>query len=138
MTICPSKDLGSWAAIAVIADVRHVEVCPGLGSKPYRLELGGHEVEVAHAGDPGVDTARRFHPDIVLCDIGLPGGMDGYAVARALRQDPAFGSIYLVAVTGYGQEEDCRRSREAGFDLHLTKPVDPVYLEELLANRTPQ
>ena len=101
------------------------------------LELGGHEVAVAHAGHPGVATARRFHPDVVLCDIGLPGGMDGYAVARALRQDPAFGSTYLVAVTGYGQEDDCRRAREAGFDLHLTKPVDPVHLEELLANRTP-
>jgi PAS domain S-box-containing protein len=108
------------------------------GSMQQLLELSGHEVTVAPAGEPGVEAARRFHPDVVLCDIGLPGDMDGYAVARALRQDAAFRATYLVALTGYGQEEDCRRSREAGFDVHLTKPIDPVYLEALLANGTPQ
>ncbi len=105
-----------------------------IGSMRMLLELNGHEVAVAQSGHPGVEAARHFHPDVVLCDIGLPGGMDGYAVARTLRQDPAFSGIYLVALTGYGQEEDCRRAREAGFDLHVTKPVDPTYLEELLAN----
>jgi PAS domain S-box-containing protein len=100
------------------------------------LELNGHAVTVAGAGHAGVEAARLCHPDVVLCDIGLPGEMDGYAVARALRQDPTFNATYLVALTGYGQEEDCRRAREAGFDLHVTKPVDPAYLEELLANHT--
>jgi CheY-like chemotaxis protein len=69
---------------------------------------------------------------VVLCDIGLPGGMDGYAVARALRQDPMLASTLLIAATGYGQEEDQRRCQEAGFDAHLTKPVDFTELQRLL------
>jgi PAS domain S-box-containing protein len=96
------------------------------------LSLGGHLVEQARTGQEGIARARMFRPDVVLCDIGLEGGMDGYAVARALRLEPAFSSTYLVAVTGYGREDDMRRSREAGFDLHLTKPVDPKGLEVLL------
>jgi CheY-like chemotaxis protein len=79
-------------------------------------------------------AAGRFHPDIVFCDIGLPGGLDGYAVARALRGEPAGSSACLIALTGYGQEEDQRRAHAAGFDLHLTKPVDPDALEQLLSN----
>jgi CheY-like chemotaxis protein len=69
---------------------------------------------------------------VVLCDLGLPG-VDGYAVAAALRQDPATASVRLIAVSGYGREEDRRRCREAGFDHHLTKPVEPGELERLLA-----
>jgi CheY-like chemotaxis protein len=95
------------------------------------LELAGHQVEVAHDGFAGVESARAFQPEVVLCDLGLPG-MDGYAVAAELRRDPAT-AARLIAVSGYGQEEDRRRSREAGFDLHLTKPVDPLELERLLA-----
>jgi CheY-like chemotaxis protein len=96
------------------------------------LRLGGHVVEQARTGQEGIARARAFRPDVVLCDIGLEGGMDGYSVAQALRREPEFASTYLVAVTGYGREDDMRRSREAGFDLHLTKPVDPKGLEELL------
>lgn len=95
------------------------------------LEAFGHQVAVAHTGQAGVALAREFQPEVVLCDIGLPRGMDGYAVARALREDAS--RAYLIALTGYGQEEDQRRAREAGFDLHLTKPVDPRALEPLLA-----
>jgi CheY-like chemotaxis protein len=87
---------------------------------------------VARSGAEGLEVARRCRPDVVLCDIGLEGALDGYAVARALRSDPNFASTYLVAVTGYGREEDIRLSREAGFDLHLIKPVDPKSLETLL------
>jgi two-component system CheB/CheR fusion protein len=76
-------------------------------------------------------------PDIVLCDVGLPG-MDGYAVARMLRGEQSFGGTVLIAVSGYGQEEDRNRSREAGFDLHLIKPVDADELERLLANPPPR
>ncbi len=97
------------------------------------LELSGHRVAVAHAGLPGLQAARELRPDVVLCDIGLPGGMDGYAVARALRADPDVGGAVLIAISGYGQEEDQRRARRAGFDRHLTKPVDPVMLLDLLA-----
>ena len=79
----------------------------------------------------GLQAARAFHPEVVLCDIGLPG-MNGYEVATALRKDPSTSSARLIAVTGYGRDEDRRRSKEAGFDLHLTKPVDPAQLQALL------
>jgi signal transduction histidine kinase/DNA-binding response OmpR family regulator len=96
------------------------------------LNLSGYPVDVALSGAEGLDMARSFRPDVVLCDIGLPGGMDGYAVARAFREDPNFSSILLVALTGYGQEEDRRRSKESGFDAHLTKPMDFAELQQLL------
>jgi signal transduction histidine kinase len=97
------------------------------------LELAGHEVEVAYDGQQGLEKVRWFRPEIVLCDIGLPNGMDGYAVARALRAEPELGPLRLVALSGYGQAEDQRRALEAGFDTHLTKPADPDGLRRLLA-----
>jgi PAS domain S-box-containing protein len=96
------------------------------------LELLGHEVRVAYTGPQGVEAAKEWRPDIVLCDIGLPG-LDGYGVARALRLNPTTARARLLALTGYGQEEDRRRSREAGFDHHLVKPADPEELQQLLA-----
>ncbi len=101
------------------------------------LELSGFEVEIAGTGDAGVATARRFHPEVVLCDLGLPG-MNGFEVAEALRHDPATAAARLIALTGYGDDEDRRRSHAAGFDLHLTKPVDPGLLRRLLANGVPR
>ena len=95
------------------------------------LELSGHEVELASSGRDGVLAARQFHPEVVLCDIGLPG-MDGFEVAAELRRDPTTADAQLIAVTGYGREEDRRRSKAAGFDLHLTKPVDPAQLRQVL------
>ncbi|HSG38489.1 MAG TPA: ATP-binding protein, partial [Thermoanaerobaculia bacterium] len=95
------------------------------------LELSGHEVELAASGTDGIEAARHFHPEVVLCDLGLPG-MTGFEVAAELRRDPATRSAKLIAVTGYGREEDRRRSKEAGFDMHLTKPVDPAQLKALL------
>jgi CheY-like chemotaxis protein len=97
------------------------------------LRLGGHDVRVAHDGPAGLEAAASTPPDAVFLDIGLPKGMDGYDVARRLRAQPALGSALLIALTGYGQEEDRRRSRGAGFDAHLVKPVDPDALRELLA-----
>jgi two-component system CheB/CheR fusion protein len=85
------------------------------------LELEGHTVEVAHDGPQGIARARKLRPDVVVCDIGLPG-MDGYAVARALRGDPALRGAFLVALTGYALPEDQRDAVEAGFDAHLSKP----------------
>jgi signal transduction histidine kinase/ActR/RegA family two-component response regulator len=95
------------------------------------LELSGHEVAIAASGTDGIAAARKFHPEVVLCDLGLPG-MSGFEVAAALRRDPATRKARLIAVTGYGRDEDRRRSKAAGFDLHLTKPVDPVRLRALL------
>jgi PAS domain S-box-containing protein len=96
------------------------------------LELGGHEVAVAWTGPDGIERARRMRPEIVLCDIGLPG-MDGYAVARALRSDPLLRSIFLVALSGYALADDVQRAYAAGFDRHLSKPPDLDALELALA-----
>jgi PAS domain S-box-containing protein len=101
------------------------------------LAGNGHTVEVAHDGQTGIETARRFRPEVVLCDIGLPV-MDGYAVCQALRQEPGLGDAYLIAITGYGQEEDERRARDVGFDAHLTKPVNLDDVERLLSELTEQ
>jgi PAS domain S-box-containing protein len=98
------------------------------------LGLVGHRVDTASSGAAGVEAARAFHPHVVLCDIGLPGGMDGYAVARTLRQEPAIASAYLIALTGYAQENDQRCASEAGFDRHMTKPVDFDELQAVLTS----
>jgi PAS domain S-box-containing protein len=92
---------------------------------PLKILLSrlGHDVHVETDGFSGVQAAKTTTPDLVLCDIGMPGSMDGYGVARELRADPATRNAYLVAVTGYGQDEDRRQAAAAGFDQHLTKPV---------------
>jgi PAS domain S-box-containing protein len=100
------------------------------------LELQGHRVEVAYDGPSGLARARADRPEVVLCDIGLPG-MDGYAVARALRADPELGRVALVAVTGYAAAEDVARARAAGFDAHLPKPLNLETLEAVLARAEP-
>jgi CheY-like chemotaxis protein len=99
------------------------------------LELAGHEVEAAADGPSGLARLSTFRPDVALIDLGLPG-MDGYAVARAARERPETRAIRLVAVTGYGQAEDRRRALAAGFDLHVTKPVDASMLDEVLGPAT--
>lgn len=97
------------------------------------LEIMGHRVELAHDGPQGVAAAKASRPDLVLSDIGLPGALDGYAVARALRADAELASTVLVALSGYGQPEDRRRSSEAGFDEHLVKPAEYEALRDLMA-----
>jgi PAS domain S-box-containing protein len=97
------------------------------------LELYGYEVNVAYTGPEGIQAAEKWIPDVVLCDIGLPG-LDGYAVVSKLRQNPATAKARMIAVTGYGTEEDRRRSEQAGFDQHLIKPVDPEALQQVLAS----
>jgi CheY-like chemotaxis protein len=96
------------------------------------LQIEGHEVVSAMDGPSGIMKAREFIPEVVLCDIGLAGDMNGYQVTRALRSMPEFAKAYIVAVTGYGQEEDRRRAKEAGFDYHLTKPLDQAQVTELM------
>jgi PAS domain S-box-containing protein len=96
------------------------------------LELEDHEVAVAHDGAQGLQKALEFKPDVVLCDIGLPG-MDGYEVARALRADERLRSIHLVALSGYALPEDLRRASEAGFQDHLAKPPSIERLTEILS-----
>jgi CheY-like chemotaxis protein len=100
------------------------------------LRLSGQDVRVAYDGHAAVELARTFRPELVFLDIGLPG-MDGYDVAKELRQTLEMEQLILVALTGWGQEEDRKRSAAAGFDHHLVKPVEPRALELLLAALIP-
>jgi PAS domain S-box-containing protein len=95
------------------------------------LEMEGHKVVLAHDGKQALDTFEHEHPDVMLLDIGMPE-MNGYEVARRVRQDPAGRDCTLVAVTGWGQDSDRARAVEAGFDYHFTKPVEPRRLVDLL------
>nr|MCU0636803.1 PAS domain-containing protein [Gemmatimonadaceae bacterium] len=114
--------------VLVIED--HVDVAEMLR---VLLESVGHTVCVTHDGAAGIAAARSWAPDVVLCDIGLPGALDGYAVARALRADAAVATVPLVALSGYGRAQDRARARSAGFDHHLVKPVDLATLSTALA-----
>jgi CheY-like chemotaxis protein len=96
------------------------------------LELEGHRVAVANAGEGGVALARSRSFSVGLIDIGLPD-VDGYEVARRIRALPGVGKLFLVALTGYGQPDDRLRAQEAGFDAHIVKPVDPDDLIKVLS-----
>jgi DNA-binding response OmpR family regulator len=98
------------------------------------LEMKGHEVRTAHDASTALAEAHQYRPDIMLLDIGLPG-MNGFEVARRLRSQPDLTGLVLVALTGYGQENDRRLSREVGFDHHLVKPVDITALDAILAGK---
>jgi CheY-like chemotaxis protein len=95
------------------------------------LTLEQHDVVTASDGPAGVDAALRLRPDVALIDIGLPG-LNGYEVARRIRATESGRAMKLIALSGYGQSEDTRQAREAGFDLHLVKPVEPKRLDEAL------
>lgn len=96
------------------------------------LSLLGHDVKTAHNGETAIEVAREQRPEVILLDIGLPR-LDGYQVVRQLRQEPYCKTALIIAVSGYGQEEDRRKSQEAGFDHHLVKPVDFDTLISLLS-----
>ncbi len=106
----------------------------GARSLAKLLRLDGHQVDVAHDGPAALQMTPTLRPDVILLDIGLPKGMDGYEVARHLRQQPEMKTSMLIALTGFGQDEDRRRSSAAGFQAHLVKPMDPKMLRELLRN----
>jgi len=95
------------------------------------LRDAGHDVRVAHTGNDGIAAARALQAEVVLCDLGLPD-IDGYEVARTLRADASTAHARLVALTGFDGEEELRMAREAGFDRHVVKPIDPFQLESLL------
>jgi CheY-like chemotaxis protein len=100
------------------------------------LSISGHDTRMAHDGVDAVKQAERFLPDVVFLDIGMPR-LDGYEACRAIRAQPWGRDIFLVAITGWGQEEDRRLSEQAGFDLHIVKPVDPAELVALISGRAP-
>jgi CheY-like chemotaxis protein len=115
----------SWRVLVVDDNVDSTATLSAL------LEQMGHEVEVAHDGLEALHAARRKRPDFLLLDITLPG-LDGFAVASALRGEPGFGALRIVALTGWVGEEERRRSREVGIDHYLVKPVDLAFIESLL------
>jgi PAS domain S-box-containing protein len=131
----PEPDQAAHSRVLVVED--NIDAAQSLR---MLLKMNGHEVAVAHDGPSALAAAGSFRPGLVLCDLGLPGGMSGYDVARALRQSPETAATPLIAISGYGREEDQHRSREAGFDLHLTKPVDFARIRQILASppRSPQ
>jgi len=100
------------------------------------MECDGHEAEAAFDGPSAIERAQAFHPDIVICDIGLPG-MDGYAVARAIRADERLRGSFLVALSGYARPDDQKRAYDAGFNRHVAKPARPGELEELVQAAAP-
>jgi PAS domain S-box-containing protein len=106
---------------------------PSAKSLEMLLAIEGHEVQVVHDGPSALQAASLHRHEVVLMDIGLPG-MDGYEVARRLRQDPELKDLMLVAITGYAEDEACRRSHAAGFDHHMVKPVDPDAILSLLVS----
>lgn len=97
------------------------------------LKKYGHDVRAVYDGPAALDAARGFQPNLIFLDIGLPG-MNGYEVAQKVRADLELGNVMLVAMTGYGQEADKQRSREAGFDHHLVKPADINTIKQILAS----
>jgi DNA-binding response OmpR family regulator len=96
------------------------------------LDIWGHEAVSVRDGKAAVMLAQKRPPDVVLLDIGLPSGMDGWTVARQLRDQTAGRRMLLIAVTGFGKDDDRRHSDEAGIDIYLTKPVDPEQLRHIL------
>jgi CheY-like chemotaxis protein len=94
------------------------------------LEMSGYSVTVAHSGADALEKLRRDQPDAAILDIGMPD-LSGYEVARRFRE-PRARDIFLLAVTGWGQQDDIARAKAAGFDEHLTKPVDPDRVEQML------
>jgi CheY-like chemotaxis protein len=101
------------------------------------LRLLGHQVRVAYDGASGMEMARVFRPQVALLDIGMPG-MDGIELGTRLRQEPEFEQLLMIALTGFGRDEDRQRSSDAGFNAHLVKPVDVAMLNSLLAQHAAQ
>jgi PAS domain S-box-containing protein len=129
-TVNEAEHMGGRRVLVVDDNADHAE------SLAILLELEGHEALQAHDGVEAIEAAERFRPDAILLDVGLPK-MDGYEVCRRIREEPWGKDMVLVALTGWGQEEDRRRSEKAGFDTHMTKPPDQETLMKILAALPP-
>ncbi|MGE0864946.1 MAG: response regulator, partial [Vicinamibacterales bacterium] len=102
-------------------------------SMAMMLSMMGHDTRTAHDGEEALTTAEAFRPRVVLLDIGLPK-LNGYEVAQRIREQDWGTSMFLVAITGWGQDEDRRRSEDVGMNLHMVKPVEPGALDRVLAD----
>src|SRR5262249_14563792 len=121
------SDMSHPLRVLVLDDVRD-----SADTLALLVRLWGHQPLVAYDGPAALQLARTHEPDVALLDIGLADGLDGCDVARRPRQLPGMKEALLVAVTGYGQEADIHRCKEAGIDCHFVKPVDPEKLREVL------
>ena len=134
----PMADINSTTAAAVTPIPRRFRILvvddnhDSALSLAMMLSIMGHETRTAHDGESAVETAESFLPEVVLLDIGLPK-LNGYEVAQRIREQAWGASMFLIAVTGWGQEEDRQRSSEVGLNVHMVKPVEPAVLEKLLA-----
>ena len=139
LTVTPARDSSAGAAPDAVATALRILVVDdnqdSASSMTLLLELYGHEVCVANSGQAALEVAAERKPDAILLDIGMPG-MNGYEVARRLRQQPAFAETLLIAITGYGRASDLEQTQAAGFDHHLVKPIDYDKLQALLASRS--
>jgi CheY-like chemotaxis protein len=122
----PAEPSGQPRRVLIVDDNEDAATMLGM-----RLKAAGHTIRMVHDGMDALDAAPEFMPDVVLLDIGLPG-MDGYEVARRLRQQPLLDRVVIIATTGYGQDSDRRLSEQAGFDHHLVKPADFGILKQIL------
>jgi CheY-like chemotaxis protein len=122
----PMTAVGPTGKILVVDDNRDAA-----GSLAMVLSSSGHRVLTANAGEQALQLAAQENPDAIVLDIGMPG-MNGYDVARRIRGEPWGKSVFLVALTGWGQKEDIERAISAGFDFHMTKPADPERIEQVL------
>ena len=125
--VSPAKPASQRFRILVVDDNHDSAL-----SLAMMLSIMGHDTRTAHDGESAVETAESFLPEVVLLDIGLPK-LNGYEVAQRIREQAWGKSMFLIAVTGWGQEEDRQRSSEVGLNVHMVKPVEPAALERLLA-----
>jgi CheY-like chemotaxis protein/anti-sigma regulatory factor (Ser/Thr protein kinase) len=126
---CNETTTRSGPSVRVLMVDDNVDAAQSLG---LLLKASGHDVRTVYDGLSAVEAALEYRPNVVLLDIGLPG-LDGFEVAKRLRQQPTLSNIVLVAITGYGQEADLQRSQDAGFDHHLVKPTDIGKVQDILA-----
>jgi two-component system CheB/CheR fusion protein len=122
----PARNVGAPRKVLIIEDDDDAAEWLSIA-----LSFHGHHLTIALDGATGIAKARELTPDVILCDLGLPGGIDGYAVARTLQQELA--STYRVALSGFTQPDDQARARAAGFDAHISKPPDVAALARMLA-----
>jgi signal transduction histidine kinase/ActR/RegA family two-component response regulator len=131
--ILPAREPGAGTGVKPCRILVADDNKPAAKAISMLLERDGHTIHVAHDGLAALQEAERFLPDIMLLDIGMPH-LSGYEVARAIRAAPWGAGAYLIAATGWGQEKDKKLAKEAGFDVHLTKPIDFSQLKELVEN----
>jgi len=124
----PSPQRAEFKALQVLVIEDNKDAADSLARL---VRLGGHQVQVAYSGQVGLLLAQQQTPDVILLDIGLPR-VDGYQVVEQLRSQPETEDALIIAVTGYGQASDRQRSKAAGFDLHLVKPIKTEHLLALL------